>query len=89
MPFGGIGIDCSVKDFCAWRRVETLAGSKDRCRTAEQCGMLCQKYGNTTATTIPLAMYKAEEQDRLKKGDLLMTVAFGSGFIWGANLIRW
>ncbi len=48
-----------------------------------------QKYGNTTAATIPLAMYEAEEQGRLKKGDLLMTVAFGSGFTWGANLIRW
>ena len=48
-----------------------------------------QKYGNTTAATLPLAMYEAEQENRLKRGDLLMTVAFGSGFTWGANLIRW
>ncbi|MCK9997301.1 MAG: ketoacyl-ACP synthase III [Candidatus Krumholzibacteria bacterium] len=47
------------------------------------------KYGNTTAATIPIAMAEAENEGRLKKGDLLVTVAFGSGFTWGANLIRW
>jgi 3-oxoacyl-[acyl-carrier-protein] synthase-3 len=47
------------------------------------------RYGNTTAATIPLAMYEAEAEGRLKQGDLLLTVAFGSGFTWGANLIRW
>jgi 3-oxoacyl-[acyl-carrier-protein] synthase-3 len=34
-------------------------------------------------------MAEAEREGRLKKGDLLVTVAFGSGFTWGANLIRW
>ena len=47
------------------------------------------KYGNTTAATIPIAMAEAEAEGRLKKGDLIVTVAFGSGFTWGANLIRW
>jgi 3-oxoacyl-[acyl-carrier-protein] synthase-3 len=48
-----------------------------------------QKYGNTTAATLPIAMTEAEQQGRLKKGDLVMTLVFGSGFTWGANLIRW
>lgn len=48
-----------------------------------------QRYGNTTAATLPIAMSEAEQEGRLKKGDLLVTVAFGSGFTWGANLIRW
>lgn len=48
-----------------------------------------QRYGNTTAATLPIAMSEAESEGRLKKGDLLLTVAFGSGFTWGANLIRW
>jgi 3-oxoacyl-[acyl-carrier-protein] synthase-3 len=48
-----------------------------------------QKYGNTTAATLPICMTEAEEQGRLKKGDLVMTLVFGSGFTWGANLIRW
>lgn len=48
-----------------------------------------EKYGNTTAATIPIGMSDAVESGRLKKGDLVMTVAFGSGFTWGANLLRW
>ena len=48
-----------------------------------------EKYGNTTAATLPIAMYEAEQSGRLKQGDLLLTVAFGSGFTWGVNLIRW
>lgn len=47
------------------------------------------KYGNTTAASIPIALAEAEREGRLKQGDLLVTVAFGSGFTWGANLIRW
>ena len=47
------------------------------------------KYGNTTAATIPLVLSEAVEEGKLKQGDLLLTVAFGAGFTWGANLIRW
>lgn len=47
------------------------------------------KYGNTTSATLPLCMYEASKEGRLKKGDLVVTVAFGSGFTWGANLLRW
>jgi 3-oxoacyl-[acyl-carrier-protein] synthase-3 len=47
------------------------------------------KYGNTTAASIPLALAEAQREGRLARGDLLVTVAFGSGFTWGANLIRW
>jgi len=47
------------------------------------------RYGNTTAATIPIALAEAEREGRLKKGNLVVTVAFGSGFTWGANLIRW
>jgi 3-oxoacyl-[acyl-carrier-protein] synthase-3 len=47
------------------------------------------RYGNTTAASIPIALAEAEREGRLKRGDLVVTVAFGSGFTWGANLIRW
>ena len=47
------------------------------------------RYGNTTAATIPIALTEAEREGRLKRGDIVVTVAFGSGFTWGANLIRW
>ncbi len=48
-----------------------------------------QRYGNTTAATIPIALCEAWEAGKLKKGDLVCIAAFGSGFTWGASLIRW
>jgi len=47
-----------------------------------------QKYGNTTAASIPIAMTEAWEEGRIKRGDLVVTAAFGSGFTWGSNIIR-
>ena len=46
-----------------------------------------QKFGNTTAGTIPLCLWEWENQ--LKKGDLLVLAAFGGGFTWGATLVKW
>jgi 3-oxoacyl-[acyl-carrier-protein] synthase-3 len=48
-----------------------------------------QRYGNTTAATIPICMSEAVEAGLLKQGDLVLTLAFGAGFTWGANLIIW
>ena len=47
-----------------------------------------QKYGNTTAASIPLALYEARKEGRVKPGDLVCLSAFGAGFTWGAALIR-
>ena len=46
------------------------------------------RYGNTTAATIPIGMNDAIEAGKLEKGMLIATVAFGAGFTWGANLLR-
>ena len=48
-----------------------------------------QKYGNTTAATIPLCLAEARELGKVKPNDLVCAVAFGSGFTWGAVLMRW
>jgi 3-oxoacyl-[acyl-carrier-protein] synthase-3 len=48
-----------------------------------------QKYGNTSAASIPIAMAEAIEEGRLVDGMLVGLVAFGSGFTWGAALMRW
>lgn len=48
-----------------------------------------QKYGNTTAASIPIALSEALEAGKLKKGDLLCVAAFGSGFTWASALVRW
>ncbi|MFH1763669.1 MAG: beta-ketoacyl-ACP synthase III [Gemmatimonadota bacterium] len=48
-----------------------------------------QRYGNTTAASIPIALAEAVRERRLSEGDLLCLVAFGSGFTWGSALVRW
>ena len=48
-----------------------------------------QKYGNTTAASIPIALCEAWEAGKINKGDLVCLAAFGSGFTWGSALIRW
>ena len=64
--------------------------------TAERLGMdpasviiNIERYGNTTAGTIPLAMQTAREEGRLKKGDLVLLASVGAGFTVGATLLRW
>ncbi|MBL4844086.1 MAG: ketoacyl-ACP synthase III [Planctomycetes bacterium] len=47
-----------------------------------------EKYGNTTAATLPICIYEALQQEFLKPGHLLALTAFGSGFTWGSALIR-
>ncbi len=47
------------------------------------------KYGNTTAASIPIALCEAWEQGKIKEGDLICLAAFGSGFTWGSALLRW
>ncbi len=47
------------------------------------------RYGNTTAGTIPLAMETARQEGRLKKGDLVLLAAVGAGFTVGVTLLRW
>ena len=48
-----------------------------------------QKYGNTTAASIPIALHEALCAGRLSRGDLLVLTAFGSGFTWASAAIRW
>ena len=63
---------------------------------AKRCGLEdkqvfvnINKYGNTTAGTIPIALDEAVETNRLEEKDLLLLSAFGGGFTWGSMLIRW
>jgi 3-oxoacyl-[acyl-carrier-protein] synthase III len=64
--------------------------------TAERLGLSPEKivinierYGNTTAGTIPLAMDTARQEGHLKKGDLVLLASVGAGFTVGATLLRW
>jgi 3-oxoacyl-[acyl-carrier-protein] synthase-3 len=47
-----------------------------------------EKYGNTSAASIPVALDEARKQGRIKAGDIVLINAFGAGFAWGASVIR-
>ena len=47
------------------------------------------KYGNTSAASIPIALDEANRQGSLKRGDLLLFCSFGGGFTWGSLLMHW
>ncbi len=64
--------------------VQQKLGLKD-----EQVYNNIQKYGNTTAASIPIALCEAWEEGKIKEGDLVCLAAFGSGYTWGSALIRW
>jgi len=57
--------------------------------TADKVFNNIQKYGNTTAASIPIALCEAWEAGKINEGDLVCLAAFGSGFTWGSALIRW
>lgn len=48
-----------------------------------------EKYGNTSAASVPLALTEAWEQNRLAPGDKVMLLAFGAGYTWGGALMEW
>ncbi|HXJ86581.1 MAG TPA: beta-ketoacyl-ACP synthase III [Candidatus Binatia bacterium] len=83
----GKDVDCFIAHQ-ANRRIITA--------TAERLAMPLEKviinidrFGNTTAGTIPIAMQTAIEEGKLKKGDLLLIASVGAGFTSGATLLRW
>jgi 3-oxoacyl-[acyl-carrier-protein] synthase III len=83
----GKDVDCFISHQ-ANRRIITA--------TADRLGLPLEKviinierFGNTTAGTIPIAMQTALDEGRLKKGDLLLIAAVGAGFTSGATLLRW
>lgn len=67
------------------RIINAVADSMDFPR--EKVTVNINKYGNTTAATIPLCLWEWENQ--FKKGDYIVLTAFGGGFTWGAVLIKW
>jgi len=55
----------------------------------EKTFMNLQKYGNTSAATIPVALDEAHRSGRIKRGDVLLMVAFGGGFTWASTVMVW
>ena len=55
----------------------------------EQVFLNLEKYGNTTAGTIPIAMSEAYQNKQLHRGDWVVLTAFGAGYTWGSILVKW
>jgi 3-oxoacyl-[acyl-carrier-protein] synthase III len=83
----GADIDCFISHQANLRIIRATA---DRLKMPrEKVVVNIDRFGNTTAGTIPLAMSTALEEKRLKKGDLVLLAAVGAGFTSGATLLRW
>jgi 3-oxoacyl-[acyl-carrier-protein] synthase-3 len=67
-----------------------ILSTAERLGMPEECVVInIDRYGNTTAGTIPIAMQTALEEKRLKKGDLVLLASVGAGFTVGATLLQW
>ena len=83
----GNDIDCFIAHQ-ANRRI--ISATADRLKMPmDKVVINIDRYGNTTAGTIPLAMQTALETGKLKKGDMVLLAAVGAGFTSGATLLRW
>ncbi len=69
-------------------RISQFVQKKLRLRD-EQVYSNIQRYGNTTAASVPIALCEAVKEGKVKKGDLVCLAAFGSGFTWASALLRW
>ena len=55
----------------------------------EKMAYTINKYGNTSSSTIPIALYEALEEGKIKDNDVIVMVGFGGGLSWGALTLRW
>ncbi len=70
--------------------IRILNSLSDRLRIPqEKLYVNIDKYGNTSAATIPIALDEANREGLIKQGDLVLFCAFGGGFTWGAAIVRW
>jgi 3-oxoacyl-[acyl-carrier-protein] synthase-3 len=69
------------------RIIETIIQSLNL--PADKTYVNIEKYGNTSAASVPILLHEVLQEGRIQRGDLCLLVAFGTGFNWGASLLRW
>ncbi|MBN1592095.1 MAG: ketoacyl-ACP synthase III [Candidatus Coatesbacteria bacterium] len=70
-----------------WRIIEGLV--KKLGTTMDKIIPSIQKYGNTSAASIPISLDEAQATGKIVKGDLILLTAFGAGYTWGSSIVRW
>lgn len=86
----GVSVDqvkCVIPHQANARIIESVA--KQLGVGMDRIPMNLDRYGNTSAASIPLAMEEAFREGRFRHGDYVLLVAFGAGLTWGATLIKW
>lgn len=80
-----------VKLFVAHQaNIRIITATAERLKLREDQYIInIERYGNTTSATIPICLYEANRDGRIKKGDWVLLTAFGAGFTWGSVLLRW
>jgi 3-oxoacyl-[acyl-carrier-protein] synthase-3 len=80
-------IDCLIPHQANSRIIESVG---ERLGVpSEKVYLNIQKYGNMSSASIPVALYEAQNEGWIRKGDIVVMVAFGSGLTWGACVIKW
>lgn len=76
--------------------IRIIQAAAERMGLVESDGSLSPKvvvnidrYGNTSAASVPLAMYEAWQAGKIQEGSIVVTIGFGAGLSWGANVLRW
>lgn len=80
-------IDCFIPHQANIRIIDSAAKRLEL--PPEKVFVNAQKYGNTSAASIPVALHEACEAGRIKKGDRIVLVGFGAGLTWGSCVVRW
>lgn len=80
-------VDCFVPHQANLRIIE--AAAKRLGQPLDRFFINVDRYGNTSSASVPVALYEATEQGRIRAGDLIAFVAFGGGLTWGAAAMRW
>ncbi|MBC8101213.1 MAG: ketoacyl-ACP synthase III [Cytophagales bacterium] len=89
---GAVGLQPSDVDLFIPHQANTriiTAAAKRLDLPMEKVFVNVDRYGNTSAASVPLAMVEAWKMGKIQPGNLLVTVGFGAGLTWGANVIRW
>ncbi len=80
-------VDCFVPHQANIRIIE--AAAKRLGQPLDRFFINVDRYGNTSSASVPVALYEAAAQGRIRAGDLIIFVAFGGGLTWGAGAMRW
>ncbi|MBP7866823.1 MAG: ketoacyl-ACP synthase III [Acidobacteria bacterium] len=80
-----------VKLFVAHQaNIRIITATAERLKLREDQYIInIERFGNTTSATIPICLFEASRDGRIRKGDWVLLTAFGAGFTWGSVLLRW